>query len=228
MPATDQVRQSACAGVQYSRQGQGPDRGLNRSLKDDARVLALGGVALTTGSNEPGRLGHLFRDWQLPLRRFLARRRVGSTADIDDIAQEVFLRLLRYDRAELIDQPRAYLFKIATNVSAEWSMRSVRRLPHDSAWLTELVDSLSPDVEVEQQDRDESVHSAIEALPARAKEILRLHFGEGLTYPQIAVALSVSRKIVKRDLARAYASLRAALDADRNDICAPQCADTPT
>ena len=33
---------------------------------------------------------------------FLARRRAGSAADIDDIAQEVFLRLLRYDRAELV------------------------------------------------------------------------------------------------------------------------------
>src|SRR5258708_19577522 len=90
------------------------------------------------------RIGDWFREWRLPLKRFLMRRRAGTAADIDDIAQEVFLRLLRYDRAELVDHPQAYLFKIAANVSAEWSMRSSRRLPHDSAWLTALVAAPSP------------------------------------------------------------------------------------
>jgi RNA polymerase sigma-70 factor (ECF subfamily) len=154
---------------------------------------------------------------QLPLRRFLARRRVGSAADIEDIAQEVFLRLLRYDRAELVEHPQAYLFKIAVNVSAEWSTRSSRRLPHDSAWLTELVDALSPEAELEHAGLDECLRVAVEALPARAREILRLHFGEGMTHPQIATALGVTRKIVKRDCARAYAELRSTLDLELFD-----------
>ena len=179
-------------------------------------------VALVMATDRPGRLGQIFRDWQLPLRRFLARRQLGSTADIDDIAQEVFLRLLRYDRTELIGHPRAYLFQVATNVSAEWSIRSSRSLPHDSAWLTELVDSLSPELEMEKEDRDDYLRMAIEGLPPRARDILRLHFGEGMTYPEIAVSLGVTRKIVKRDLARAYASLRATVDADLFGIvCSP-------
>ena len=161
-----------------------------------------------------GRLGDWFRDWQLPLRRYLARRRVGTSADIEDIAQEVFVRLIQYDRADLVDHPKAYLFKIAANVSAEWAVRSSRRLPHDSAWLTELVDALSPDTEIERADRDERTRSALAALPPRAREILRLHFGEGMTHPQIAAKLGVTRKMVKRDMARAYAELRTRLDYD--------------
>jgi DNA-directed RNA polymerase specialized sigma24 family protein len=90
------------------------------------------GVSLATGGSPPSKLGNWFREWRLPLRRFLARQRAGCAADIDDIAQEVFLRLLRYDRSELIDYPQAYLFKIASNVSAEWAMRSSRRMPHHS------------------------------------------------------------------------------------------------
>jgi RNA polymerase sigma-70 factor (ECF subfamily) len=119
-----------------------------------------------------GKLVDWFRDWQLPLRRFLARRRAGSAADIDDIAQEVFLRLLRYDRSEVIDYPQAYLFKIASNVSAEWAMRSSRRMPHHSQWLTELVDALTPEIEVEREALDEQLREAINALPARSREIL--------------------------------------------------------
>ena len=45
---------------------------------------------------------------------------------MDDAAQEVFLRLLRYDRGELVENPQAYLFKVATNVAAEWSIRARR------------------------------------------------------------------------------------------------------
>ena len=135
-------------------------------------------------------------------------------ADIDDIAQEVFLRVLRYDRAELVEHPQAYLFKIATNVSAEWALRSSQRLPHDSAWLDELVDGLSPETELEREGAGEHLRQAIQTLPARAREILRLHFGEGLTHPEIASTLGVTRKIVKRDMARAYAALRINLDVD--------------
>jgi DNA-directed RNA polymerase specialized sigma24 family protein len=59
-----------------------------------------------------------FRQWRLPLRKFLLGRVGVPAADIDDVAQEVFLRLVRYERAELIEQPQAYLFRMATNVAA--------------------------------------------------------------------------------------------------------------
>lgn len=172
------------------------------------------GVSLATGGSPPSKLGNWFREWRLPLRRFLARQRAGCAADIDDIAQEVFLRLLRYDRSELIDYPQAYLFKIASNVSAEWAMRSSRRMPHHSEWLTELVDTLSPEVELEREMLDEQLYAAVNELPPRAREILRLHFAEGLPHEEIAHKLGVTRKIVKRDIARAYASLRTSLDQD--------------
>lgn len=177
---------------------------------------------MTIADRPAERLGDWFRDWQLPLRRFLTRRRAGTSADIDDIAQEVFLRLIQYDRAELVDHPKTYLFKIAANISADWAVRSSRRLPHDAAWLTELVDALSPDAELEREDTEERIRLALETLPARAKEILRLHFGEGMSHPEIAAALGVTRKIVKRDVARAYASLRATLDFDLLGKAAPQ------
>jgi len=124
------------------------------------------------------------------------------------------LRLLRYDRAEIVEDPQAYLFKMAANVSAEWAMRSSRRLPHDSAWLVDLVDALSPEVEMQRHGVDMQLRAAINELPPRAREILRLHFAEGMTHPQIAAALGVTRKIVKRDMARAYASLRTMLDSE--------------
>jgi RNA polymerase sigma factor (sigma-70 family) len=163
------------------------------------------------------RVGEWFTEWYTPLRRFLRRRNAGSTADIDDIAQEVFLRLLRYNRSELIDFPQAYLYKIAANVSAEWASRSNRRMPHNSAWLTDLADTLSPQVELERDTANAELEQAINSLPARRREILRLHFGDGIGHEDIARRMGLTRRIVKRDLAGAYAALRITLGAGATD-----------
>lgn len=164
------------------------------------------------------RLVSWFEDWREPLRRYLLMRRVGSRADVEDIAQEVFLRLIRYDRSDLISHPQAYLFKIAANVSAEWAVRSSRRLPHRAEWLEGLVDETDPASALERASRANaeatmlvSLEAVLDDLPPRSREIVRLRFDERLKYEDIAVRLGVSRRIVKRDLARAYAFIRVSL-----------------
>jgi len=51
----------------------------------------------------------------------------------------------------------------------------------------------------------------VEALPPRTREILRMHYEGGLTHEAIAQTLGITRRIVKRDLIRAYAVLRESL-----------------
>jgi len=132
-------------------------------------------------------------------------------SDLDDIAQEVFLRMLRSDRAKLVTNPQAYLFKMAVNVSTEWSSRASRRLPHSDQWLADLVDESGPQSEVEREVMESELERAVESLPPRARSILKLHYLEGLTHEAIASRLSTTRRVVKRDLIRAYADLREVL-----------------
>lgn len=169
------------------------------------------------GPKPPDRLTTWFRDWREPLRRFLKRRRMAA-ADVDDIAQEVFLRLLRYDRSDLIDHPQAYLFKIAANVAAEWSTRAARRYAHSAHWVDELEAQSTPESESEKMLAHRQLERSLLAIPARAREILRLHFAEGQSYEEIGRTLGVTHRVVKRDLVRAYASLRdLLLDEDRGE-----------
>ena len=149
-----------------------------------------------------------FRQWSSPLRRFLSRRNAVAKADLDDVAQEVFLRLLRSDRAELINHPQAYLFQIARHVAVEWATRARNRMPHDPTWLEELADEDEPESLVARDSERSFVAQALQALPARQREILRLHYGEGSSHAQIAEHLGVSERVVKRDIIKAYAALR--------------------
>jgi RNA polymerase sigma-70 factor (ECF subfamily) len=166
-----------------------------------------------TGTRQ-NRLVDWFREWRLPLRRYIRRKRLGSSADIDDIAQEVFLRLLRYDRSELVDSPQSYLYRVAVNVSAEWATRSSRRMPHNSEWLADLVDNLCPESEVEREGTEIELQQAVERLPSRCREILRLQYDEGLSHAEIAERLSLTARVVRRDIERAHTMLRASLDPD--------------
>jgi RNA polymerase sigma-70 factor (ECF subfamily) len=158
-----------------------------------------------------------FRQWRAPLRKFLSTRWSLNASDFDDVAQEVFLRLLRYDNSELIEHPQAYLFRMASNVAGEWALRSRHRHPHDARWLVDLCATSDPEREVAQQTANEQLRRAIAGLPPRQREVVRLHFAEGLPRAQIAERLETSERVVKRDLINAYSSLRTVLDTEIAD-----------
>ena len=151
-----------------------------------------------------------FRRWRSPLRKLWCL----SESDLDDVAQEVFLRLLRYNNVELIEHPQAYLFRMAANVAGEWTMRSRHRHPHDARWLDDLQAESDPEREVARESAHRQLRQALAGLPPRQREVLRLHFGEGLARVQIAERLQTSERSVKRDLISAYATLRIVLDSD--------------
>lgn len=137
-----------------------------------------------------------------------------SSADLDDLAREAFLRLLRYSDDTLIEHPQTYLFRIASNVASEWRERARNSRPHEDTWLEDL--QVEPNDEPENIVAhallSEHVRAAVDRLPQRQREVLLLHTNEGLTYTQIAKELGLTRRIVRRDLTRAYAQLRWDLD----------------
>src|ERR1700686_1535016 len=56
------------------------------------------------------------------LRRFLAGA-LGNADDVPDLAQEVYLRLVRFEGYESIRSPEAYLFTIASHVIHQHAVR---------------------------------------------------------------------------------------------------------
>lgn len=157
------------------------------------------------------RLGDWFRRWRLPLQKFLITKPSVTAGDVDDISQEVFLRLLRYERTELVQHPQAYLFQIASNVASEWAIRARSRYPHKSSWVTELVAEDSPEEEASRERISAEVERAINTLPMQHRSVLRLRFTEDLGYAEIAERLGISRRRVKRTIVNSYAKLRSQL-----------------
>lgn len=161
------------------------------------------------------RLATWFEVWRASMCRWVASRSSVQAADLDDVAQEVFVRLLRYSDDALIEHPQSYLFRIATNVVNEWRERCRNSLPHDDTWLADLPVECDnePESAVENTLVSAQVRSAVARLPSRQREVLLLHIKDDLTYKQIAKHLKLTPRVVRRDIARAYAQLRGELHA---------------
>jgi RNA polymerase sigma factor (sigma-70 family) len=158
------------------------------------------------------RLTDWFRQWRLPLRRFLVGRAGVPAADVEDVAQEVFLRLMRYEKGELIDHPQAYLYKVAANVATEWSIRARNRRPHDDKWLALLIDREQPETELERTESEDEIERALNTLTPYQREVLKLFFVEGKGYAEIAAQLGESVRSVTRQFRKSYDKLRRELD----------------
>jgi RNA polymerase sigma factor (sigma-70 family) len=149
-----------------------------------------------------------FTRWRRPLRQFLVARGVHTVADWEDVFQEVFLRLLRYDSQVNVQCPRAYVFKVASNVVAEWAMRAQHRFEHQPYWLDTLAIEDRREELLDSAVVHGEVQRAVNTLSERARTILRLHFEEDLSHADIAQRLGLSLRIVRRDFEKSYIKLR--------------------
>jgi RNA polymerase sigma-70 factor (ECF subfamily) len=160
-----------------------------------------------------GFVGSAFEQYHAGLHRFLMRR-LRSTQNAQDLAQETYLRLLRMDRHELVRKPQAYLYRIASNLVYEFKLRE-RNEPvcFDSEELERAAESsmaaatadASDDLNVSQQ-----LETLLVQLPPLYRAVFVLRKRDGMSYPEIAHTLDISVHTVKKYLARAVAQCRCA------------------
>lgn len=145
--------------------------------------------------------------WETAVRRWLWGR---SPADLGDVSQEVFIRFSGYTDDTLMKCPQTFVLKVAANVVDEWC-----GVPGNE-WLEDEEESTGKQGGAARKDKGKSVNkavakqlqAAVDKLPLRQRQVLLMHVNEGLTYEQIAQRVRMSPGIVRRDLVRAYASVR--------------------
>ncbi len=160
-----------------------------------------------------GLCGAAFLQFRAGLQRFLMRR-LRDTHDAQDLAQEAYLRLLRVERGDLVRNPQAYLYRIASNLVYEFRLRERQQaVTFDSLAQEHAAEhplDLRPDEINERIIAEEQLEAVLMRLPPAYRAILLLRKHEGRSYPQIAETLGISVHTVKKYLARAVAQCRAA------------------
>lgn len=150
------------------------------------------------------------------LRRFLASRVRNASADVPDLVQEIFLRLLRIKDHEAIRNPQAYLFTVASHVIREHTLRQSARPesmdPLDVASHLQSAVAADPADELDFRQRLEKVNQDLGKVSPRAYSILVMYRCEGMTLMEIGEQLGVSHSTVRKYLTRAIAYCDQRLD----------------
>jgi RNA polymerase sigma-19 factor, ECF subfamily len=154
-----------------------------------------------------------FERYRGGLQRFLMRR-LDHAQNAQDLAQEVYLRLLRVDSADLVRQPQAYMYRIAAHVVHEFRLREEREkecMTIDSDVLADIAERVE-DASVEEPWRrantERELTRLLRQLPPVERAIIVMQKRDGLSYEEVAEKLDLSVHTVKKYLFRALLRLR--------------------
>jgi RNA polymerase sigma-70 factor (ECF subfamily) len=130
-----------------------------------------------------------------------------------EAVQEVFLRLYATMRkGEEIQNPRAWIFRVAHNLGLKIRARQQSEEPFDADVGAQYAAGIAtPESELLERERMVRFHHAVQGLSEQQKRCLFLRM-EGLRYPEIGSALGISASAVGEFLRRAMVRLRKVRD----------------
>jgi len=149
----------------------------------------------------------VYEDNYLHLISFLTKH-VRNEADASDIAQETYLRLIKFEDTHLIACHKSYLFRTARNLAVNVSVSNERYFNHLNkiAQMGEEINSTSasqsdePEYCFNLQRLADIIGSAVDELPMKSRRAFSMHKFQNYTYPQIAKILGVSQNTVEKQI----------------------------
>ena len=149
-----------------------------------------------------------------PLVRYLSKK-VHNNEDANDLAQEAFLRMHKFQQSRRLDNARAFLFKTANNLVVDQMRRasvhdkylSFERLPEQS---DEENDKFAPSAErtVSAEQELDRIYKVVNQMPEKVRSAFLMHRGKDLSYSQIATEMDVSTSMVEKYIIQALRILR--------------------
>jgi RNA polymerase sigma-70 factor (ECF subfamily) len=141
---------------------------------------------------------------------FLSHRYVKDSDTARDIVQKAFIQL--WDKRDEIDPDRnvkSYLSTSVRNLSLNW-LRDNKKFNQDLLAYEgiEIEDESVPGHELETEDLQKKIDSALALLPEKTREVFILKREEGLKNSEIAERLDISIKTVESHMSKALKIFR--------------------
>jgi RNA polymerase sigma factor (sigma-70 family) len=136
------------------------------------------------------------------LKKFLARF-LRTQQDIDDVAQETYLRAYMTEQRETIEQPKAFLFRVARNLALTRLSSKSRQITFyiEEAGATVVVETAAGvDEELEAQQCFDLYCDAVATLPDKCRQVFLLRKVHGLSHKDIAERMGLSISSVEKYL----------------------------
>jgi RNA polymerase sigma-70 factor (ECF subfamily) len=146
-----------------------------------------------------------------PLRRYFMNRHVPPH-EVDDLVQEVFLKLSARGGVDHVERIEPYVFATASNLLRDrrrhqTSHAAESHVPYDEAVHGSTRATLEPDRILLGSQLVTRMVEALYELPERTRAVFSLYHFEELTHAEIARRLGIALSTVEKNIARANAHL---------------------
>lgn len=156
---------------------------------------------------------------------FYARSIVGNEEDAEDVVEDVFLELWRRrDSVEWGDKIDAYLYRAVFTRSIN-SLRMANHSEEQLSLLTAINDRRmayleseagNPQRDAEIGDLRTAIDGALNALPAKSRQVFEMSYVEGISHQEIARSQGISVRTVEAHVYSALRVLRKRLEKARD------------
>lgn len=126
----------------------------------------------------------------------------------NDIAQETFEKAISFQNQAIIDNKRAFLYKLAKNIIIDESRKNknIKVIPYEDN--TYASKSEETQTIVLEQDRQRILMEELKKLPLKRKEAFYLHIFEGYSRKEVATQMGISVAAVEKHISRASIELK--------------------
>ena len=160
---------------------------------------------------KPSFVERLFAEHRAALQTFF-QRRIRSKSDAPDLAQEVYVRMLRISDQDAIRNPVLYLYTVANNLVKEHAVldrRQASSIDIDGAPPHEQLETLPAfDGDLDATQRVARLGVVLKQLRPKCRAAVELRFTHGLSFREIAMHLGVSPQMAKKYVAQALVHCR--------------------
>ncbi len=158
-----------------------------------------------------GLVERLFAEHRSALQAFFYRR-IRAKSDAPDLAQEVYVRMLRVTDIHAIRNPEHYLYTVASNLVKEYAVLDrwqAHSVDLEGASIQQQLGELPTfDGQLDVAQRVARLRTVLGQLSPKCRAAVILQYRHGLSYQEIGERLNVSPHMVKKYLAQALAHCR--------------------
>src|ERR1700682_5328813 len=166
---------------------------------------------MAAAESKPSLVERLFAEPRAALQTFFLRL-IRTKSDAADLAQEVYVRMLRISDQEAIRNPVHYLYTVANNLVKEHAVldrRQASGIDIDEAPAHEQLETLPEfDGELDARRRVARLGVVLQQLRPKCRAAVVLRFTHELSYREIAIHLGVSPQMAKKYVTQALGHCR--------------------
>lgn len=170
---------------------------------ENAKDAELNGTSnRVLGSSVRSQITNAFVEQQRPLKAFISRF-IRRPQDIDDIAQETFIRAFSAEKKGDIQHPKAYIYRVARNLAFETLTKKTNQLTsyiEDSCDQSLMQSGEDVEDSVIVSEKFDRVKLAIAEMPPQCQRVFIMHKVYGFKYREISQQLGISVSTVEKHI----------------------------